>query len=108
MSKQSTSQILSFSSNSFVSKMKQHNEETVKSWQNFMDLRLPLSVELGSTKLKIREILELEPSSVIKLTRSTGEGVEVCTDNQALVRGEIIAIEDRAGVRINEVITEEE
>lgn len=85
-----------------------HNEETIKSWQNFMDLRLPLSVELGRAKLKIREILDLEPSSVIKLSRSTGEGVEICTDNQPLVRGEIIAIEDRAGVRINEIVREEE
>lgn len=88
--------------------MKQRNEETIKSWQNFMDLRLPLSVELGRAKLKIREILDLEPSSVIKLSRSTGEGVEICTDNQPLVRGEIIAIEDRAGVRINEIVREEE
>lgn len=88
--------------------MKMHNEETIKSWQNFMDLRLPLSVELGRAKLKIREILDLEPSSVIKLSRSTGEGVEICTDNQPLVRGEIIAIEDRAGVRINEIVREEE
>lgn len=88
--------------------MKLKNEETIKSWQNFMDLRLPLSVELGRAKLKIREILDLEPSSVIKLSRSTGEGVEICTDNQPLVRGEIIAIEDRAGVRINEIVREEE
>lgn len=88
--------------------MKQRNDETIKSWQNFMDLRLPLSVELGRAKLKIREILDLEPSSVIKLSRSTGEGVEICTDNQPLVRGEIIAIEDRAGVRINEIVREEE
>lgn len=88
--------------------MKLHNEETVKSWQNFMDLRLSLSVELGRAKLKISEILDLEPSSVIKLSRSTGEGVEICTDNQPLVRGEIIAIEDRAGVRVNEIVREEE
>jgi len=88
--------------------MKLKNEETIKSWQNFMDLRLPLSVELGRAKLKIREILDLEPSSVIKLSRSTGEGVEICSDNQPLVRGEIIAIEDRAGVRINEIVREEE
>ena len=87
--------------------MKLQNEETVKSWHNFMDLRLSLSVELGRAKLKIRDILDLEPTSVIKLSRSTGEGVEICTDNQPLVRGEIIAIEDRAGVRINEIVTEE-
>ncbi len=69
-----------------------------------MDVNLSLSIELGSTKMKISEILELEDSSIIRLTRSTGEGVDVRADNQTLVRGEIIVIEDRAGLRINEIV----
>lgn len=83
--------------------MKDENENIIEAWQDFMDINLPLSIELGGTTLKIREILELENSSVIKLTRSTGEGVDVRSDNQTLVRGEIIVIEDRSGVRINEI-----
>jgi flagellar motor switch protein FliN/FliY len=86
--------------------MKNENETILESWRDFMDVNLPLSVELGSTKMKIREILELEDSSIIKLTRSTGEGVDVRADNKTLVRGEIIVIEDRAGVRINEINTQ--
>lgn len=69
-----------------------------------MDLNLPLSIELGSTKLKIREILMLQESSVVGLTRSTGEGVDIRAGDQPLFAGEIIVIEDRAGVRINEII----
>lgn len=84
-----------------------NNEEIIESWRDFLDLRLQLSVELGRTRMKTREILELAPSSIVKLTRSTGEGVEVCADNRPLVRGEIVAIEDRSGVRINEIIIEE-
>lgn len=83
------------------------NEEIIESWKDFMDLSVELSVELGQTTLKVREILELEPTGIIKLSRSTGEGVDVRADNRSLVRGEIIVIEDRAGVRINEVIAEE-
>lgn len=83
------------------------NEEIIESWKDFMDLPVELSVELGQTTLKVREILELEPTGIIKLSRSTGEGVDVRADNRSLVRGEIIVIEDRAGVRINEVIAEE-
>ncbi|MEK7724438.1 MAG: FliM/FliN family flagellar motor switch protein [Acidobacteriota bacterium] len=83
------------------------NEEIIESWSNFMDLPVELSVELGQTTLKVREILDLEPSGIIKLSRSTGEGVDVRADNRSLVRGEIIVIEDRAGVRINEIIAEE-
>ncbi len=84
--------------------MKTENEQIIDSWRDFLDINLSLSIELGSTKLKIREILELEDSSIIRLQRSTGEGVDVRSDEKTLVRGEIIVIEDRAGVRINEIV----
>lgn len=87
--------------------MKNENEEIIASWRNFLDLPLELSVELGRTRLKIREILELEPASIIKLSRSTGEGVDIRADDKSLLRGEIIVLEDRAGVRISEIIKED-
>jgi flagellar motor switch protein FliN/FliY len=87
--------------------MKQENEEIIASWRNFLDLPLELSVELGRTKLKIREILDLAPDSIIKLSRSTGEGVDLRADDKSLLRGEIIVLEDRAGVRVSEIIKED-
>lgn len=72
-----------------------------------MDLRVPLSVELGRTRMKVREILEMEAGSVVKLSRSTGEGVGVFADDKPLLRGEIVVIEDLAGVRIGEIISKE-
>lgn len=86
--------------------MQAENEQIIESWRNFSDLRILLSVELGSTKLAVRDILDLETSSVIKLSRSTGEGVDLRADGKSLLRGEIIVIEDRAGVRINEIISD--
>ncbi len=86
--------------------MQEENETIIESWRNFLDLRVKLSVELGNTNMLVRDILELQPASIIKLTRSTGEGVDLRADHQSLLRGEIIVIEDRAGVRINEIITE--
>lgn len=83
--------------------MKNENEKIIESWRDFMDIKLPLSIELGGTKMKIREILELEYASIIKLTRSTGEGVDIRAGNRPLVRGEIIVLEDRTGIRINEI-----
>lgn len=82
-------------------------EETIELWRDYLDLPLQLSVEIGRTRMKTREILELAPSSIVKLSRSTGEGVEVYAGNRPLVRGEIVAIEDRTGVRVNEIIVQE-
>lgn len=71
-----------------------------------MDVPVPLSIELGRTTLKLKEILALDEGSIVKLSRSTGEGVDVRADDQSIVRGEIVVIEDRAGVRVNEIITD--
>ena len=87
--------------------METENEQIIESWGDFLDLPLPLSVELGRTQITIREILALAPSSIIKLSRSTGEGVDIRAGNRSLLRGEIVVIEDRAGVRVSEILTGE-
>ncbi len=84
--------------------MRNKNEQTIAAWADFLELPLTLSVELGRTSLSVREILQLTHSSVIKLPRSTGEGVDIRADDRSLMRGEIVVIEDRAGVRINEIV----
>lgn len=84
------------------------NEADVAAWRDFLDLSVPLAIELGRTKLTVREILEMESHSIIQLSRSTGEGVDLLADNRPLARGEIIMIEDRTGIRINEVVSPEE
>lgn len=86
--------------------MKDENEKILASWADFLDLPLSLSLELGRAKMSVREILDLEPSSVVKLSRSTGEGVDIRADNKPLMRGEIVVIEDRAGIRISEILTD--
>lgn len=87
--------------------MTTENEKILASWADFLDLPLLLSVELGRTKLTIREVLDLGPDSIIKLSRSTGEGVDIRADNRPLLRGEIVVIEDRAGVRISEILSDQ-
>ena len=86
--------------------MTTENEKILASWADFLDLPLALSVELGRTKLTISEVLALAPDSIIKLSRSTGEGVDIRADNRSMLRGEIVVIEDRAGVRISEVLAD--
>lgn len=86
--------------------MKAENEKILAAWADFLDLPLSLSLELGRARMSVREILELKESSIVKLGRSTGEGVDIRADNKPLMRGEIVVIEDRAGVRISEILTD--
>ena len=83
------------------------NEADLHLWHDFLDLSVQLAVELGRTKLTAREILALERNSIIQLPRSTGEGVDMLAGGDRIARGEVVMIEDRTGVRINEVIAPE-
>jgi flagellar motor switch protein FliN/FliY len=83
------------------------NESEIESWQYFNYLAVPLAVEIGRARLTARALLELGVSSVIQLSRSTGDGVDVLAGERRIARGEIVMIEDHTGVRINEIIAEE-
>ncbi len=84
------------------------NEADIQSWREYFDLPVSLTFELGRTRLTVREILELDALGIIQLSRSSGEGVDMLADNRPLARGEIIMIEDRTGIRVNEIIVEED
>jgi len=87
---------------------RQANEADLKSWRDYLDLPVPLTVELGRTHLTARAILALEVNSLIQLSRSTGEGVDVLAGEHCVTRGEILMIEDRTGVRITHVVVHED
>ncbi len=87
--------------------LREANEATIEEWKDHLNLAVPLAIELGRTKLTAAAILELEPHAIVQLPRSTGEGVDVLADSQRMARGEIVMIEDRTGIRINEILERE-
>lgn len=85
------------------------NEECtaiVESWAHLHDVPIRLSVELGRAKLTFGEVVDLKRDTIIRLPRSTGEGIDIRSGAEVLFRGEIIVIDDRAGVRVNEIVSE--
>lgn len=87
--------------------MNKTSEEIIESWRDMMDVPMRINIELGRATLKMQDVLALQQDSVVKLSRSTGEGVVLMADDRMLVRGEIVVIEDRAGVRVTEIVAGE-
>jgi flagellar motor switch protein FliN len=83
--------------------LREANKATLELWSAHLDLSIPLSIELGRTSLTAAAILALEINAIVQLARSTGEGVDVVADSRRLARGEIVMIEDRTGIRINDI-----
>ncbi len=69
------------------------------------DVNLSLAVDLGSTTMTIRDILALEPGSVIELDRLAGEMMDVSVQGNYLGKGEVMVIADSLGVRLTELGT---
>jgi len=70
------------------------------SMSHLEDVQIEISVELGQTVMKVREVLGLEQGSVIRLDKAIGEAVEVVLNEQRFARGEVVVINDSFGVRI--------
>ena len=69
-----------------------------------MDLQLQVSIELGRTKLFVRNILELGQGSVIELNKLSGEPVDIYVNEKKFAEGEVVVVDDNFGVRITDVI----
>ncbi len=69
-----------------------------------MNVALGVSVELGRCTMRVSEVLELGPGSVVALDRLAGGAIDVLVNGRLVARGEVIAVEDRFGVRITEIV----
>jgi flagellar motor switch protein FliN/FliY len=72
------------------------------------DVELAVTVELGRTRMLVRDVLDLVPGSVIELDRAAGSPVDVLVNGTMIARGEVVVIDEEFGVRITEVIGHED
>lgn len=68
-----------------------------------LDITLPITVELGRTKMLIRDILALSPGSVLELDKLAGEPVEILVNDRPIARGEVVIIDENFGVRLTHI-----
>jgi len=73
-----------------------------------LDLNLPISVQLGQTRMTIRELLNLKKGKLVQLNRMAGEPVDVFIGGKLLAKGEITVVDDRLSVRIGTLYGEKE
>ena len=70
------------------------------------DVPLEVGVELDRRYLKIRDILELQEGSIVEMTRSAGENIDIYVGKRLVAFGEIVIIENTMGVRITDFLVE--
>jgi len=79
-------------------------ENVITELMPFIDTGFKLEIQLGSTRMSIRDLLELELGSIVELKKSAGEPMDVLCKGRAIMRGEVTVLEDSLGLRIVEII----
>ncbi len=78
-------------------------KKIIKDWENFIDLRADIEVDLGRKLMSVKEFLNLQIGSVIRLNKSAGESVDIYINGSYFGKGEITVIESTFGIRITDV-----
>jgi len=72
-----------------------------------MDVPLEVTVELGRTTRKIKEILEFTPGSIIELNKLAGEPIDILVNGKFVAKGEVVVIDENFGIRVTSIINSE-
>ncbi len=70
-----------------------------------LDLPLQVSVELGRTTMVVNDILQLAQGSIVELEKAAGEALEILVNGKLIARGEVVAINEKFGIRVTEILS---
>lgn len=73
-----------------------------------LDIPVQISVELGRTKIAIKNLLQLAHGSVVELDAMAGEPMDVLVNGTLIAQGEVVVVNDKFGIRLTDIITPSE
>lgn len=73
-----------------------------------LDVPVTMSMEIGRTKINIRNLLQLNQGSVVELDRLAGEPMDVLVNGTLIAHGEVVVVNDKFGIRLTDVISPSE
>jgi len=79
--------------------------EQTKNIDFILDIPMKVSIYVGSTKMAIRDLLQLAQGSVIELDKLAGEPMEVMVNNKLVAKGEVVVVNEKFGIRLTDVVS---
>lgn len=79
--------------------------ENARNLDMIQDIPVTLSVELGRTRIQIRNLLQLAQGSVVELERLAGEPMDVLVNGYLIAQGEVVLVNDKFGIRLTDIIS---
>lgn len=73
-----------------------------------LDIPVTITVEIGRTKMAIRNLLQLNQGAIVPLERLAGEPLDVLVNGTLVAHGEVVVVNDRFGVRLMDIVSKAE
>jgi len=84
---------------------KNYSTNTQNDIEFILDIPVQLTVELGRTKIAIKNLLQLAQGSVVELDGMAGEPMDVLVNGCLIAQGEVVVVNDKFGIRLTDIIT---
>lgn len=82
--------------------------EEKRKLDTILDIPVTISMEVGRSKINIRNLLQLNQGSVVELDRIAGEPLDVLVNGTLIAHGEVVVVNDKFGIRLTDVISQVE
>ncbi|CEG56470.1 flagellar motor switch protein FliN [Legionella fallonii] len=73
-----------------------------------LDIPVSVTVEIGRTKMTIRNLLQLNQGGIVALDRLTGDPLDVLVNGTLVAHGEVVVVNDKFGVRLTDIVSKAE
>jgi flagellar motor switch protein FliN/FliY len=78
-------------------------ERIMDELHHFLDVPMKISIQLAKCNMKVRDILQLQPSSIVDLPKSAGENVDILVNERLIGFGEVMELEGSTGIRFTDL-----
>ena len=84
------------------------SKDEMRKLDSILDIPVTISMEVGRSKINIRNLLQLNQGSVVELDRIAGESLDVLVNGTLIAHGEVVVVNDKFGIRLTDVISQTE
>jgi flagellar motor switch protein FliN len=81
-------------------------EKTIEDIHHFQDVPVRVGIQLAQRTMKVQEILQLQPNSIVELPKSAGENVDILINERLIAFGEVLELEGSTGIRLTDFNTQ--
>ncbi len=85
-----------------------NNQASEVNLDAILDVPVTIAMEIGRTRINIRNLLQLNQGSVVELDRLAGEPMDVLVNGTLIAQGEVVVVNDKFGIRLTDVISPED